>query len=352
MNQYSPPRLPLRLAPKRCVRRGKNLVRISDDARDCSVFLGFSLGDDFKVVGTGFAIVYLGGADKSIFLVTAAHVAKSLIDTPFAIRMNADNGAAGIQEIERGSWVFHEDKNVDIAILPFDPPDWSEKTLKCLPTSYFLDDELENNLNIGAGDSVQVVGLFRLKQLKQKNLPIVHTGHIALIQSDESFPMGKGADTIHVKAHMVEISGLEGLSGSPAYVRNTVTFDSDAHDFPGTTVKAFTTAPGGLYLLGVWVGAWPAIPDSTLKNELGIDAGLMVPVGMGFVIPAKRIMEILHLPEIEDMRTKAIRERDDSFAARPLFLPVAPRANGENPTHREDFSRLLNVAAKTSPQDG
>jgi hypothetical protein len=340
----------MHLAPKRCVKMGSNLVRISDDARDCSVFLGFSSGDDFQLEGSGFFVGYPGGAGRSIFLATAAHVAKKLKDTPFAVRMNADDGAARVVEIDEGHWIFHPDKNVDIAVLPFDCPDWAKRTIKTYPISEFMDDEREKLFDIGAGDAVQIVGLFHPKQLKKKNLPIVHTGHIALFPSDESFSLDKGQDKIEVRGYLVEASCLEGSSGSPAYVRRTVNFEAWADGDHVASEKTFVSANGRIYLLGVWVGAWPGKPDEALQKGFALPKGIMVPVGMGIVIPAERLMEILKSPEIEVMRTEAIQIKNDAIALKPLALPIAAPAIAANPTHREDFTSLLDAAAKKHPQ--
>ena len=264
--------------------------------------------------------------------------------------MNSDNGDARVHDIDTATWIYHPDKNVDIAVLPFDCPDWAKRTVKSIPAKEFLDDKRADYYDVGAGDSVQIVGLFHLKPLKQKNLPIVHTGHIALFPTDETLPVGKGPDTLHVRGYLVEISGLDGSSGSPAYVRPTATFTSDAKEVPNNTAKTETTAYARLYLLGVWVGAWPGKPDETLKKEFGLHGHAMVPVGMGIVIPAPRITDILELEVIQAMRKEAVRKRDEGFPLRALASTIARPSTDENPTHREDFSRLLDVAAKTPPR--
>ena len=48
------------------------------------------------------------------------------------------------------------------------------------------------------------------------------------------------------------------------------------------------------------------------------------------------------------------RERDATIAqvAREAALASAPPANGENPTHREDFTRLVGAAARKLEREG
>src|SRR5262249_18114649 len=96
------------------------LVRISEDARRCVVFLGVE--DDtpnssgIRCVGTGFFVSY-GGTYR--YLVTVKHVANSLVDAPFLIRINDINGAGSSNiSVDTGDlrWFTHEDPDVDLAI--------------------------------------------------------------------------------------------------------------------------------------------------------------------------------------------------------------------------------------------
>lgn len=73
------------------------MSRVSEDARNCVVFLGYETGNpadaaEIVPVGTGF-LVYSGeGGYRGVYLVTAAHVARKLGSDPFEVRQN-DSGA-------------------------------------------------------------------------------------------------------------------------------------------------------------------------------------------------------------------------------------------------------------------
>jgi hypothetical protein len=54
-----------------------------------------------------------------------------------------------------------------------------------------------------------------------------------------------------------------------------------------------------LRLLGVWQGSWDAQPDEVLAIEQGT---VRVPVGMGIVVPAQKLIDLLELPELQVQR--------------------------------------------------
>lgn len=74
--------------------------------------------------------------------------------------------------------------------------------------------------------------------------------------------------------------------------------------------------------------------------------------GMSLVCPASAIMELLNMPQL-----KAIRAAHDSTLksqAKNLPEPQVSdhQPTDENPTHREDFMRLQDVAARKRTQGG
>src|SRR5438034_461948 len=88
--------MPYRLGPRKYVNAGGCLVRVSEDARLCSVFLGFADPNDeaqlSHIEGTGFFVAH----DGLPHLVTAAHVAETLSSCPFAVRLTAPGGVGRV----------------------------------------------------------------------------------------------------------------------------------------------------------------------------------------------------------------------------------------------------------------
>src|SRR5215469_7360941 len=181
---------PYRLKPRRYVDAGGCLVRVSEDSRLCSVFLGFADPNDeallSRIVGTGFFVAH----DQLPHLVTARHVADSLSGSPFAVRLTAPNGLGRVIEIDKPHWhTHHYDTAADIAVMLIDAPDWTQTT--AMQSTSFINDHLIKYWDIGPGDAAYIVGLFSLHPGQRKNLPIVHAGNIALMPGDELIPVHK-----------------------------------------------------------------------------------------------------------------------------------------------------------------
>jgi hypothetical protein len=227
------------------------MVRIANDLRKAVVFLGEEFADNWGESAidpraTGFLVGWQsdasvgpahGGKEEisGIYLVTARHVAEPL-GSHFAIRYNKKGGGSDIEHIENARWTFHPDATVDVAVLHCGHPDWAD----CIPIPGMMltkpilgtegnsvsikpEDIVLDNPNMGVGDIAYVIGLFHLLQGRRTNLPVVHTGHIALLPEDEKIPVrnrqtGKQQD---VEGYLVEAHGLEGLSGAPVFARSS-----------------------------------------------------------------------------------------------------------------------------------
>jgi hypothetical protein len=215
-------------------------MRIADDLRKATVFLGEEIADEsgesaIDPQATGFFVVWqsdsgrpidMEGEATGIYLITARHVAEPL-GSHFAIRFNKKGGGSDIERIENARWTFHPDETVDVAVLHCGYPDWAD----CVPVPGRMlsrptlepyrtvrkDDLIMNEPDLGIGDIAYVVGLFPLLHGKKVNLPVVHTGHIALLPEDERIPVrNRITNKRHdIEGYLVEAHGLEGLSGAP-----------------------------------------------------------------------------------------------------------------------------------------
>jgi hypothetical protein len=241
--------------------RGRGVqVRVSEDARKCSVILGWSAStaenpEDITPAGTGF-LVYAGDSqDDGVYLVTAGHVAKKLKDEPFVIRFNDKSGPGKLEHLDLADWKYPLDETIDIAVWRYLPPDWTDCV--ALPASEFMDDERLSHFEVGPGDAVYLVGLFHLHTGKKRNLITVHSGNISLLPTDEKLPVNDGDPIDNV--YLIEMQTLLGASGSPVYIRPT-------YEFRGIDCKykmeSIFHAEGRDYLLGVWIAAWPGKPDA------------------------------------------------------------------------------------------
>lgn len=264
-------------------------MRLADDVRQSVVFIGHGSKTEFKSCGTAFLMRHHGtGAE---YLVTARHIAEGLDDDPFSIRINRKDGAVTIRHdpaLENGdgkfSWIAHTDPAVDLAVMPFNI---DLKSAGCdhlfLMSEMAISEEWRLRENIGCGQFCYAVGLFARHQGRMRNLPVVHTGHIALMPSADEPVLVKSRDRreLETVAYLVELSNLSGLSGAPVFVRPDLEIGNiTCRD---NMLRDALIPQASLFLLGIWQGSWEE-PD---------ESGGRVPVGMGVVTPAERLIEIL-----------------------------------------------------------
>jgi hypothetical protein len=224
-------------------------VRIADDLRKATAFLGEELPDDegepaIHPRATGFFVTWQTDSScpihdmepecSGIYLVTARHVAKQLGGL-FFIRYNKKEGGSDLEMVVNAEWTFHPDETVDVAVMHCGYPDWADcvpipgrmltkpTEIDTLVSTVKEGDLLFNNTNLGIGDIAYVVGLFHLVHGKNVNLPVVHTGHIALLPGDERIPVHDpvSGKFHHVEAYLIEAHGLADFS-PPSAVADVV----------------------------------------------------------------------------------------------------------------------------------
>lgn len=291
-------------------------MRLADDVLRCVVFLGYeNVGQHtLDFVATGFLVEFEGLGH----LVTAKHVAIQLGSDPFAVRVNTKDGGSAHTHVDGVQWYYHPDDSVDVAIALGGFVGDSD----CLyfPARYFLTQEKLRTKDVGPGDLVYIVGLYILLAGERKNLPVVHTGHIAMFPATERIPVqnwdGPG-ETKRVEGYLVEAQTLQGLSGSPVIARRSVRVKKAEGEVSGVEPSGF----GAIFLLGLWQGAWDAPPGEVLSTRMpGSSGSVRVPVGMGVVVPSYKILEVLCSPELSNERKKV--QQEGAATSREIVLPT------------------------------
>jgi len=324
-------------------------MRIDNDLRRCVVFLGFK--DDSPgmggiwCVGTGFLFFYKNAA----YLATVKHVAKELNESPFVVRVNRPNGVAINIETDQVKWYYHNDDNVDIAI--------TECTLITnMFDAIYLEESVISGIeenNIGIGDNCYTIGLFRLMFGKMRNLPIVHTGNIAMVPGDEKIPVEDWdnppkSKPKYIEGYLIESQSLNGLSGAPVFARPTIDCPIGRKDNEG--ILGSLLAIKNIFLIGIWQGAWNAPPDKILAAEIERGKMVRVSLGMGVVVPITKLIELLEMPELQKRRDQINAEHDAKVHAAELDSVRVP-SQMDNPQHKEDFNSLVTAATKKKKQD-
>jgi hypothetical protein len=326
-------------------------VRVGREVQSCVVFIGFSDPRSltgFDCQGTGFLLFHDGGA----YLITARHVAETVDGSPFAIRVNHAGKAVPLEQ-DCAEWHYHPDDTVDVAATPLVLPAGAGFAAKYIhPDIILSEDAIKAGETFDVGDFCYTVGLFKYIYGDKQNIPFVHVGHLAVVPPQgERIPVYNRLKqrTDRVEAYLIECNAIDGASGSPVFLRTAVGW-GPIHTKSGNA-KTVQLVEDKIRLLGVFLGAWFEPPDETRSKAIQTPRkGGVVPVGVGVVVPTSKIFEVLDMPKLKSDRDKA----KQSGAARQASADEhdgAPAATDENPTHREDFSRLLGEAARKREQE-
>jgi len=260
-------------------------VALTDDIRKSVIFIGHGDEDHFKSCGTGFFISY----DSCPYLVTARHVAQDLGDDPYSFRINKkDRTSDTFQHDPLDNahdwfrWFFPSDPTVDVAVIPFSFALKDTDVLSLRGDRWILDEARQTEEVIGVGDLCHAVGLFKIVQGARRNVPLVHTGRLALVAGEDLIPVEDWNDrskTVMVRGHLVELTNLEGLSGAPVFVRGELQIGEVP---PPIGPRGITVTDSRAFLLGVWQGSW---------NHQIHDGRR--PLAMGVVVPASDLLALL-----------------------------------------------------------
>lgn len=263
-----------------------NPVRVAFDLLSCVGFICTCDVKSLSIHGTAFILEH----DGMIYLVTAKHVSEGLADCPHLVRFNNRDGTSCAFHIDSendGSnsiWFSHVESSVDIAVLPF-PYDVTIQGVVAvaLRSGATVKRSADTIGEVGCRDMCHAIGLFSQHAGKERNVAVVHTGHIAaMFSSKELIDVLRKDKNVELEGYLVEISNLKGLSGAPVFVRQGLELIVPIGDEGGTSIV--TTYTPDLKLLGVWSGSW----DKPLTHT-----GDRIPVGMGIVTPASRLLELL-----------------------------------------------------------
>ncbi|HEU5340871.1 hypothetical protein [Edaphobacter sp.] len=227
-----------------------------------------------------------------LHLVTAKHVAIRLQRGEAVIAFNGKDGLPlWMSNGDRVPWFFHPDETVDVAILPMASLRLNEYDYQDISTNLFLTSARSEEYEIGCGDDVFTIGLFTPFTGVLRFTPIVRTGVIAMMPDGRVHHPEFGS----MEAYLTESRSLGGLSGSPVFVRDTVSVQGvNTEGKP----RPFS-APAGFHLLGLLSGHWDA--PGTTRHSAGLN------MGISLVVPAAKILEALSSPSLTALREEAFQ---------------------------------------------
>lgn len=200
--------------------------------------------------------------------------------------------------------------------------------------------EEDDNLPIGEGDDVFIVGMFSRHYGEEQLLPIVRFGNIALMPHEPvetQISPAKDAPYVQIDVYLVEVRSWGGHSGSPVWVY-----------FPSTRVSTQGVRFNDLaatqpVLLGLVQAHYPIDPDEPVLGDIDGNSSLAANAGIAIVVPADKIREVLM--DDQDLT----KERDDILAERnrrerERSGPVLDSQEPEQPD--DEFERFEDLTRK------
>jgi hypothetical protein len=255
--------------------------------------------DDYDLEGSGFFVSTPSTArpgHRYGCFVTAKHIARRLEGRPTGVIVNKSGGGVTVLNVIGDRWFVHPtDESVDVAVIPFDiTPDID---IISTSTNVFLSPELMRVHNIGVGDEIDMPGLFTYAPGSKRNMPILRHGILAMIP-DEPIQVDEG----FAEVYLIEAHSIGGISGSPVFIRKTVVIDQ-LTDRLGHA-EALSGIGSKFYLLGLAHGHWDIKESDINKPSVIHDRPRGVNMGIGVVVPAHKILEVINHPELSAMRER------------------------------------------------
>jgi hypothetical protein len=192
-------------------------MRVDDDIRKCVVFVGLQMDDaSYRFVGSAFWIGRNAPGDGRVYLVTARHVIDGIrstgLDTVW-MRLNHSDSTSKWLSSKVADWYVHpSDASIDVAILASPVPDGFDH--RVFPYSRTVTPKFMVENEVGLGEEVFIVGLFRHRHGNHRNIPVVRVGNLATIGEERIASKKFG----QMDANLIEVRSIGGLSGSPVFI--------------------------------------------------------------------------------------------------------------------------------------
>jgi len=203
--------------------------------------------------------------------------------------------------------------NDDIAVCPIELDPKVHK-VGYVPSEYFLTQDLMQQYRVGPGHLVFSVGRFKTHDGKQRNLPVVRWGNIAMLPwVPISHPRGYLQDSF-----LVEARSFSGYSGSPVFLSDdALPWENAVWPPPASSLSGSPrwTPPPTLpdiptLLLGINWGNMEIGGQQKLLDRSGniLPYNVIANSGMSQVVPAWKLQELLDKEELVKQRVEEGQE--------------------------------------------
>jgi hypothetical protein len=350
------------------------MPRIPDKFLDCVVYLypSEAAAEDGEHLGGSGFVIGIPLDDDHKDCITAIVTNKHVIERGNMVaRLNTVDNKTDVIALDGDPWFHHPDGD-DVAVCLIGLHEGVHK-FHFIPPGNFCTRDRVNFLNVGPGDDCFLVGRFISRDGKQRNSPTVRFGNIAQMPGEPIIQ----SDGFQQESYLVEARSIPGYSGSPVFIQipqapPQMQFPSEVSEairkdmveqIYGQTghIRATLPIPVGPWLLGIdycHLHGADKIISKVTGEPVSNDWFVRANSGMMGVVPVWKLEEILEgcMKPAIDAAKAAIKARR-AKKADPVSLDdssgeFVPAASDANPTHREDFTSLLNAAAqKPKPTD-
>jgi hypothetical protein len=211
------------------------MPRVGDDFLSCVVYLYLTRShaeEGERFGGAGFlvgipegsreplfpegALFHHGAYGKAsyqphhLYVATNSHVGRSC----HFFRLNRRDGTASIHEVEPNHWFFHEASDIAVAPIEWTSAWGRDYGLVVVPHLTFLSLEELRSIDVGPGDDTFTVGRFITHDGRERNLPIVRFGNIAMLPLEPIETENGNLQNVF----LIESRTVQGYSGSPVFL--------------------------------------------------------------------------------------------------------------------------------------
>jgi hypothetical protein len=272
-------------------------MRVPDRILHTACLFGFKK-ETPHYAGCGFVVAVPGAHGNSHFyVVTAKHLAERMECCPIIMGFSYRDGSKALLEADNVHWYAHptEASAVDVAVTPFASAQRDLLDLEPVPDHVFTSGERMGKDSIGVGDEIAAIGVFTRFSYEDRHLPFLRTGNLAMLPTLR-IPV-KNFDPM--EAYVAEI---EGLSGSPVWVRPTDYFNAAQKDGDEERPPVPFNDDTDVIFLGLLHGRW-ALSMAAMEGQSAQYTEKMIS-GMSLIVPAHKILEVVDQPELAAMRAK------------------------------------------------
>jgi hypothetical protein len=284
---------------------------VPDEYRKSVVFLGTVDGERFQPRATAFVISYEEYDIRFMYLVTAEHVISGHLTRGYVLhaRINLTNGDVVQLEVPNDRWRFYPSERgaSDVAICPITDHTVDDKgnhlvfgyEFTSVPlkgkNAIIADKKTITEKRIGVGDEVAVIGLFRSHFGRQRNVPIVRIGNIAMLEGE---PV-KTRYTGYIDAHLIEARSISGLSGSPVFVNLPLLRVVDGE------LSYLTRGSPYFFFFGLMHGHFDVenLNEDSVVEDGSTSGGINT--GIGVVIPVEKLIKTVEQADAANERREA-----------------------------------------------